>query len=73
MRSLNFKFNSTLVLLVACLLAVAYGVYQTGRDDAVAPAGTRRAPSDRSIIVDQSSLITAEQLVREPRLRRVPP
>ncbi len=67
MRFMRGKYNGVVVLLVASLLAVGYGVYRTGRQDASASARTaRRAPSDRSIVVDQSSLMTAERLVRMP-------
>lgn len=42
-------------------------MYRTNPRAAPAAAGsTRRAPSDRAIVVDQSSLLTAEQLVRMP-------
>src|SRR5258705_2341391 len=64
---MKFKQDSAVVLLLASLIVVGYGVYRTGRSDAPASARTaRRSPSDRSIVVDQSSLVTAEQLVRMP-------
>ena len=64
---MKVRFNSTFVLLVVAFAAVAWGVYRTERHDPLAPPRTtRRNPSDRSIVVDQSSLITAEALVRMP-------
>lgn len=64
---MRFRFNTTVLLLVGSLLAVIYGVYRTSPQDAPPPArSSRRSPSDRSIVVDQSSLITAERLVRMP-------
>jgi hypothetical protein len=59
--------RAILLLLLVSLLAVVYGVYQTEPQSAPTPARSgRRSPSDRSIVVDQSSLITAEALVRMP-------
>jgi small-conductance mechanosensitive channel len=64
MRFKHYRFAS---LIVIALLAVGYGIYRTGSQPApVAPRGARRSPSDRTIIVDQSSLLTAEQLVHMP-------
>ncbi|HMA25932.1 MAG TPA: hypothetical protein VKP00_18090, partial [Gemmatimonadaceae bacterium] len=64
---MRFKYNSAIVLLAGSLLAVTYAIYRTDPQDAPAPTrSARRSPSDRSIIVDQSSLITAERLVRMP-------
>ena len=64
---MRFRQDSGLILIVVSLLAIAYGVYRT--ESPVAPPSSRtarRAPSDRTIVVDQSSLLTAEQLVRLP-------
>ena len=64
---MKYKYNSAVVLLLASLAAVSYGIYRTDEQDAPpAPRSARRAPSDRSIVVDQSSLTTAEELVRLP-------
>jgi small-conductance mechanosensitive channel len=65
---MKFKHNSAvLLLLVAALVVIAFGVYRTGRPDPTLPTrSTRRPLGDRSIVVDQSSLIRAEQLVRLP-------
>ena len=64
---MKVRFNSTFVLLLVALAAVAWGVYRTERHDPLAaPRTARRNPSDRSVVVDQSSLITAEALVRMP-------
>jgi small-conductance mechanosensitive channel len=64
------RFNSNraiLLLLLVSLAAVVYGAYQTEPSTTPAPPrSARRSPSDRSIAVDQSSLITAEALVRMP-------
>jgi small-conductance mechanosensitive channel len=64
---MKLKQDSAVVLLLIALVAVGVGVYRTGRRDAALQARAGRRPtSDRSINVDQSSLITAEQLVRQP-------
>jgi small-conductance mechanosensitive channel len=64
---MKLKRNVSLILLVAALGLVGYGIYRTGRSDkAGMPTTTRRGPSDRTISVDQSSLVTAERLVRLP-------
>jgi hypothetical protein len=64
---MQFKKDSVILILAASLVAVGYGAYSTGRrDPSAAPRTTRRAPGDRSIVVDQSSLMAAEQLVRLP-------
>ena len=64
---MKVRYNGTVVLLFGLLSAVGYGIYQTGRREAPPAAQpTRRSPSDRSLVVDQSSLLTAEQLVRLP-------
>jgi small-conductance mechanosensitive channel len=61
------RHNRGFLLLVAALVVVGYGIYRTDRVDAPsAPRSARRSPSDRSIVVDQSSLMTAEDLVRMP-------
>ena len=66
---MKWKQNGTVILLAAALAGVASGIYRTGRPDKVAlPSTTRRGPSDRSITVDQGSLITAERLVRLPTM-----
>ena len=64
---MRLKQNAGVLVIVASLLAVAYGVYRTDSRAAAPSARTaRRTPSDRTIVVDQSSLITTEQLVRMP-------
>ena len=64
---MRLKQNSAVILVAVALLAVAVGVYRTGNQSVVPSArATRRAPSDRAVIVDQRSLVTAEQLVRLP-------
>ena len=64
---MRFRQNSGIILILVLLLAVAFGVYRTA-PRGVPPSSrtTRRAPSDRTIVVDQSSLATAEQIVRLP-------
>src|SRR5438552_496371 len=53
--------------LFAALIALGYGIYRTDQRAAPIPTrASRRSPSDRSIVVDQTSLNTAEQLVRMP-------
>ncbi len=63
---MKWKHNGPTILLVAALAVVGYGIYRTERSDVPLPRTTRRGPSDRSLTVDQSSLITAERLVRLP-------
>jgi hypothetical protein len=64
---MKWKRNAPVILLVAVLAVLGYGIYRTERSDVSAlPRSTRRGPSDRSISVDQTSLITAERLVRLP-------
>ena len=64
---MSFKHNRALILIAAVSLAVAVGVYRTGEQPAPTSArSARRAPSDRAIVVDQQSLVTAEQLLRLP-------
>lgn len=64
---MTLKQNGPIVLIVALLLAVGVGIYRT-RQQLAAPTASavRRSPADRTIVVDQSSLTTAEQLVRMP-------
>ncbi|HEV8497450.1 MAG TPA: mechanosensitive ion channel domain-containing protein [Gemmatimonadaceae bacterium] len=57
------KFNGVILLLVASLAAVIFGVYRTNPQDAPAPPRTGRRSTDL-VAVDQSSLITVEKLVR---------
>ena len=64
---MKFKANLTLIGLVTALAVVGYGVYKTELPKAPPTRSTtRRNPADRPIVVDQTSLITAEQLVRLP-------
>jgi len=64
---MTLKQNGPIVLIVALLLAVGVGIYRTGQQLAPPTANAvRRSPTDRSIVVDQGSLTTAEQLVRMP-------
>lgn len=64
---MKVKANIALVALVAALVVVGYGVYTTQAPTAQPVRSTgRRNPADRPIVVDQTSLITAEQLVRLP-------
>ena len=55
-----------ILLLVASLAAVIFGVYRTDPQDAPAPPRTTRRSSTDLVTVDQGSLITAERLVRMP-------
>jgi len=64
---MTLKQNGPIVLIVALLLAVGVGIYRTGQQLGPATANAvRRSPADRNIVVDKSSLTTAEQLVRMP-------
>src|SRR5262249_32395920 len=58
---MRFKQNSFLLLIAAALVAVGIGIFRTNQKPVVQARATRR-----SLNVDQSSLITAEQLVRLP-------
>jgi small-conductance mechanosensitive channel len=63
----RIKQDTAFVVIVAALFAVAYGIYRTndsGRSRSA--AATHHGPSNRAIVVDQSSLVTAEQLVHMP-------
>src|SRR5690242_12496965 len=64
---MKVKANLALIALVAALVVVGYGVYKTELPSGPPVRSTsRRNPADRPIVVDQTSLITAEQLVRLP-------
>jgi len=64
---MKLKANVALLVLVTALAVVGYGVYKTETPTAPPVRSTgRRNPADRPIVVDQTSLITAEQLVRLP-------
>jgi small-conductance mechanosensitive channel len=64
---MKIRQNGGVILIVLALIAVGYGVRRTAPQTAPPSArSTRRAPSDRTIVVDQSSLVTADQLVRMP-------
>ena len=64
---MRFKSNASILLILGALLAVIYGAYRTNpRAAPPAARSARRSPSDRAVVVDQSSLITAERLVRMP-------
>ena len=61
------KQNSAAVVLLVLLAAAGYGIFQTGREGAVSRGPTARfSPTDSAVVVDQSSLTTAQQLVRLP-------
>jgi small-conductance mechanosensitive channel len=64
---MRWKQNVPIFALTAGLAVVAYGIYRTGRSDSSAsPGSPRRASFDRSVSIDQSSLVIAERLVRMP-------
>ena len=58
---MRFRQNSVILLVVAALVAVTIGIFRTNTGPPVQARSTRR-----SLNVDQSSLITAERLVRLP-------
>ena len=59
------KQNSAAVVLLVLLVAVGYGVFQTGREGPVSPGPIARFSfSDSAFLVDQVSLGTALRLVR---------
>jgi small-conductance mechanosensitive channel len=59
------KYNGLIILLVAALVAVGIGVFRTGARTRPTQV-QRRGAAARGVAVDQSSLTTAEQLVRMP-------
>lgn len=63
---MSFKQNRAVILVIVLLVVVAWGVYRTGGQAAPRAANGRRTPAERTIVVDQSSLLTAEELVRSP-------
>ena len=63
---MRLKQNSVAVVLVAALVVIGYFVYRTGAGDTAVVRTARRAGFDRALSVDQTSLITAERLVRMP-------
>ena len=64
---MRLRQNRGVIVIIVLLLAVAYGIFRTGQQAAPPSSrASRRAPSDRTIVVDQSSLVIAEQLVRMP-------
>src|SRR6185312_2284093 len=62
----HIRQNTAFVVIVAILLTVAYGIHRTDGAAASAPTDTSRKLASRDIVVDQSSLATAEQLVHMP-------
>jgi small-conductance mechanosensitive channel len=59
------KYNGLIILLVAALVAVGFGVFRTA--DRTKPIqAQRRGPAALGVTVDQRSLTTAERLVRMP-------
>ena len=65
---MKFKRYRAVAAIVVALAAVGYGIYRTDSKpvSAAVSRGARQAPTDRTIVVDQRSLITAEQIVRMP-------
>jgi small-conductance mechanosensitive channel len=63
----HVRQDTAILVIAAALLAVTYGIYRTNDNDAPPSAATTRGgPANREIVVDQSSLATAEQLVHMP-------
>src|SRR6185437_158905 len=63
--SMRAKYNVLIIVLVAALIAVGIGVFRTGGRTRPVQV-QRRGPAAQGVTVDQSSLTTAEQLVRMP-------
>src|SRR6185437_3375323 len=63
--SMRAKYNGLIIVLVAALIAVGIGVFRTGGRTRPVQV-QRRGPAAQGVTVDQSSLTTAEQLVRMP-------
>src|SRR6185437_3051031 len=64
-ESMRAKYNGLIILLVAALVAVGIGVFRTGYR-AKPVQSQRRGQTAQGVTVDQSSLTTAERLVRMP-------
>src|SRR6185312_16714250 len=65
LTSMGTKYNGLIIVLVAALVAVGIGVFRTGARTGPVRV-QRRGPAAQGVAVDQSSLTTAEQLVRMP-------
>ncbi len=63
---MRFRQNSVVALLLVALVGVVLGILRTNQGPSPASKATRRSPLDRSFVVDQSSLVTAQQIVRLP-------
>ena len=63
---MNLKHNGIILVLFVALMGAAIGIVRTERRPTVAANTQRRSPLDRSFSVDQTSLVTAEQLIRLP-------
>ncbi|MFI5233018.1 MAG: mechanosensitive ion channel family protein [Gemmatimonadales bacterium] len=62
----HVRQNTAVVVMIAALLALGYGIYRTNGTEAEPSAATHHGPANREIVVDQSSLVIAEQLVHMP-------
>jgi small-conductance mechanosensitive channel len=61
---MRFRQNSVIVLLLVALAGVAIGILRTNQPPSSQSRGMRRSSLDRTFVVDQSSLVTVQQIVR---------
>jgi len=67
------KQNVLAAVLVVLLVAVAYGLYETSRIRTTSPTAAVPATGDTAPSIDESSLTTAQQIVRLPTTREEAP
>jgi small-conductance mechanosensitive channel len=63
---MRFRQNSIIILLFVALAGVTIGILRTNQGPSAQSRGTRRSSLDRNFVVDQSSLVTAQQILRLP-------
>ena len=63
---MRVKQNVFVIVLAVVLAAVGFGVWRTRPTPPPAAQNTRRSAIDRNFTVDQTSLVTAQRLVRMP-------
>jgi small-conductance mechanosensitive channel len=60
------KLNGAAVIILVLLALVGYGLYETGRDEPPPSAPAARFSTGSAVSIDESSLTTAQELVRMP-------
>lgn len=63
---MSLKHNSVILVLIVALIGAALGIWRTERRPTTTATNTRRSSLDRSFTVDQTSLVTAEEMIRLP-------